>query len=29
MVDELFSKLKVVLGGPWGACKDREPDWPS
>jgi hypothetical protein len=24
-VDELFSKL-VVRGGPWGACKDREPD---
>jgi hypothetical protein len=26
MVDELFFQAQVVRGGPWGVCKDREPD---
>jgi hypothetical protein len=25
-MDELFFQAQVVRGGPWGACKDQEPD---
>jgi hypothetical protein len=25
-VNELVFQAQVIRGGPWGACKDREPD---